>query len=137
MNDGRQDAARSRLSPFPAAGLAAALLVTVCGCAPDSVTNVQATGYNAYLNTIANDCNPLMLGDANVSEWIRNGGANDYNYAYFIDMTSKLYYGNVSPDAYRSGITGFFGPSTRNEASFACIFRNLPPRSMPNAPPRM
>jgi hypothetical protein len=112
-------------------GLAAA------GCAPDSVTNVQATGFNAYLNTIGTSCYPLMLGDANVSEWIRNGGANQFNYSYFLDMTSKLYYGNISPAAYRDGITGFLGPSSRNEASFACIFRNPPPRSMPNAPPGM
>ena len=76
----------------------------------------------------------LMLGDANVSEWIQNNGANNYNYSYFLDMTSKLYYGNISQGAYRDGITGFLGPSTRNDASFACIFRNLPSRSMPNAP---
>jgi len=111
--------------------------ISAAGCAPDSVTNTQATGYNAYLNTIATNCNPLMLGEANVSEWIQNGGANDNNYSYFLDMTSRLYYGTVTPAAYRDGITGFFGPSTRNEASFACIFRNLPPRSMPNAPPGM
>jgi len=109
--------------------------IAAAGCAPDSVTNVRATGYNAYLNTIATSCNPLMLGDANVSEWIQNGGANNNNYSYFLDVTSRLYYGNITPAAYREGITGFFGPSTRNEASFACIFRNLPPRSMPNAPP--
>ena len=114
-----------------------ALALVAGGCAPDSVTNVQATGYNAYLNTIATSCNPLMLGDANVSEWIRYGGANDFNYSYFLDMTSKLYYGNISADAYRSGITGFLGPGTGNEASFACIFRNLPPASTPNAAPTM
>ena len=127
---------------MPASSSAACVLLLVLGiagsgCAPDSVTNVQATGYNAYLNTIATNCNPLMLGDADVSEWIRYGGANDYNYSYFLDMTSRLYYGSISPGAYRDGVTGFFGPSTRNEASFACIFRNLPPRSMPNAPPGM
>ena len=138
MCDRRQRAARPRPSPpMSAAGLALALLVAAGGCAPDSVTNVQATGYNAYLNTIASSCNPLMLGDANVSEWLQNQGVNDPNYSYFLDLTSRLYYGNVSPAAYRDGITGFFGPSTRNEASFACIFRNLPPRSMPNAPPGM
>jgi len=110
-----------------------ALSIVAVGCAPDAMNNRQATGYNAFLNTIATSCNPLMLGDANVSEWIQNGGANNFNYSYFLDMTSKLYYGNISPAAYRDGITGFLGPSTRNEASFACIFRNLPQR--PSAPP--
>ncbi|HVN34448.1 MAG TPA: hypothetical protein VMU96_04225 [Casimicrobiaceae bacterium] len=127
----------SRRSPLRASALALAFLATASACAPDSVTNVQATGYNAFLNTIASSCSPLMIGDANVGEWIQNGGANDFNYSYFLDMTSKLYYGNISPAAYRDGVTGFLGPSSRNDASFACIFRNLPPRSMPNAPPGM
>ena len=127
----------ARLSPILAAALALAFIVAGSGCASDSVTNVQATGYNAFLNSIAANCNPLMIGDANVSEWIQNGGANNFNYSYFLDMTSKLYYGNISPAAYSEGVTGFLGPSARNEASFACIFRNLPPRSAPNAPPGM
>lgn len=114
----------------PNRGAACALVafaVIGAGCAPDSVTNVQATGFNAYLNTIGTSCYPLMIGDANVSEWIQNNGANQYNYSYFLDMTSKLYYGNISQAAYRDGITGFLGPSSRNDASFACIFRYLPP----------
>ncbi len=136
MPDRPQPATRPFASPI-SAGLALALLAAVSACAPDSVTNVQATGYNAYLNTIAANCNPLMIGDANVSEWIRYNGANNFNYSYFLDMTSRLYYGTVTPASYQESITGFLGPSARNEASFACIFRNLPPRSMPNAPPTM
>lgn len=128
MPDRPQTGACRRSSPSLAADLALAFAVAATGCAQDSVTNAQATGYNAFLNTIATSCNPLMLGDANVSEWIQNNGANNFNYSYFLDMTSKLYYGNISPAAYREGITGFLGPSSRNEASFACIFRNLPPR---------
>jgi len=118
----RNTSALSILLAIVAAGVAAT------GCAPEAWSNRQATGYNAFLNTIATSCNPLMLGDANVSEWIQNGGANNFNYSYFLDLTSKLYYGNIAPAAYRDGITGFLGPSTRNEASFACIFRNLPQR---------
>ena len=137
MHARHEHAGRPRPSPIAAVGLALTLLVAASACAPDSVTNVQATGYNAYLNTIAANCNPLMLGEANVSEWIQQGGANNNNYSYFLDMTSRLYNGNISPAAYRDGITGFLGPSTRNEASFACIFRNLPARQQLNAPPGM
>ena len=122
---------------YRAACVVVVLGIAAAGCAPDSVTNAQATGYNAYLNTIATSCNPLMLGDDNVSEWIQNNGTNNFNYSYFLDMTSKLYYGNISQAAYRDGIIAFLGPSTRNDASFARIFRNLPPRLMPNAPPGM
>ena len=59
-----------------AASILLALGIVGSGCAPDSVTNIQATGYNAYLNTIATSCNPLMLGENNVSEWLQNQGTN-------------------------------------------------------------
>lgn len=113
--------------------IALALCAAVAACAPDAMNNRQATGYNAYLNTLATRCDPLMIGIYNVGEWLTNQGSNDPNYSYFLDMTSRLYYGTVSPTAYRDGITGFFGSSTTNEASFACIFRNLPQRL--SAPP--
>jgi hypothetical protein len=119
-----------RVSHRATAWLACAVLAA---CAPDSMRNYQATGYNAYLNTIATACNPLMLGINNVSEWLQNQGSNDPNYAYFLDQTSRLYYGTISADMYRQSITGFFGPGSSNEGSFACMFRNLPGQR-PSAP---
>ena len=101
--------------------------VAAAGCAPDSWSNRQATGYNAFLNTIATSCNPLMLGDANVSEWIQNNGANNFNYSYFLDMTSKLYYGNITPAAYRE--TDRVPPSTSVTASSG----NTNPSSVPRS----
>ena len=100
--------------------------IAVAGCAPDALTNRDAPGFNAYLQTVATSCRPLMIGNSDVGEWLRNAGSSDPNYAYFLDMTSRLYYGTVARDAYRAGITGFLGPGTSNATSFACIFRNLP-----------
>lgn len=97
-------------------------------CAPDSVRHYQATGYNAYLNTLAAKCNPLMIGMSDVGSWLQNqgSGSTDANYSYFLDQTSRLYYGTISADAYQSSLTGFMGPGSSNAASFACIFGNLP-----------
>ena len=53
-------------------------------------------------------------------------GSTDPNYSYFLDMTSRLYYGTVSPDDYREGLTAFIGPGSTNAQSFACITGNLP-----------
>ena len=114
-----------------------ALSLVATGCAPDAMNNRQATGFNAYLNTLGANCKPLMLGIYNVGEWLNYEGSNDPNYSYFLDMTSRLYYGTISPGGYRDGITGFFGTSSANDASFARIFRNLPSRPQPNAPPGM
>ncbi len=108
-------------------GVALALLVaSLAACAPDSMSNRQATGFNGYLNTLAGSCRPLMIGSSDVGDWLLNRGSSDPNYSYFIDMTSRLYYGTVSTDAYRDGLTGFLGPGTTNAQAFACIFANLP-----------
>jgi hypothetical protein len=105
----------------------AALVVMATGCAPDSLNNRQATGFNGYLNTLAASCRPLIIGSSDVGDWLMNrGGSSDPNYPYFIDMTSRLYYGTVSKDAYRDGLNGFLGPGTTNAQAFACIFANLP-----------
>ena len=127
LRNGRARAACAAL----ALGLGLGLIVSAC--APDSTQNYKATGFNAYLNTIGTNCKPLMIGIYNVSEWLLYQGSNDPNYSYFLDQTSRLYYGTISPDLYQSSITGFFGPSSTNAGSFACIFRNLPAQR-PSAP---
>ena len=95
--------------------------------------NMQATGFNGYLDTIKSACNPLMLGSANVGEWLRQMAPSDPNYSYWLDMTSRLYYGRISPDSYRAGITGFMGVGSSDDSSYACMFRNLP-ADRPGAP---
>ncbi len=100
--------------------------IAAAGCAPDSVTNRQATGFNGYLDTLATSCRPLVIGPYDVGGWLTMRGSNDPNYPYFFDMTSKLYYGTVSQSEYREGLTGFLGPGSTNGQSFACIFANLP-----------
>lgn len=102
------------------------LAAALAGCAPDSVTNRQATGFNGYLDTLATNCRSLVIGGSDVGSWLMMRGSNDPNYPYFFDMTSKLYYGTVSPDVYREGLTGFLGPGSTNAQAFACIFSNLP-----------
>jgi hypothetical protein len=102
------------------------LVAIATGCAPDALNNRQATGFNGYLNTLAASCRPLVIGSSDVGEWLFNQGSTDPNYSYFLDMTSRLYYGTVSPDAYRDGLSSFLGPGTANSRAFACIFANLP-----------
>ena len=102
------------------------LAMAAAGCAPDSVSNRQATGFNGYLDTLATSCRPLLIGPYDVGSWLMMRGSNDPNYSYFFDMTSRLYYGTVSQADYRDGVTGFLGPGSTNAQSFACIFANLP-----------
>ena len=39
-----------------------ATIAALAACAPDAVTNREATGFNAYINQIASACKPLMVG---------------------------------------------------------------------------
>jgi hypothetical protein len=102
-------------------------------CAPDSVRSVQATGFNAYLKQLATACQPLLIGNADVGQWIRQNNMGDNDYSYFLDVTSKLYYNRLTPAGYRQAVEGFLGAGTPNNRSFECIFRTLPP-DRPNAP---
>jgi hypothetical protein len=98
----------------------------LAGCAPDTMNNIQATGYNAFLNRIATSCKPMMIGSRDMSEKILgNQSSDDSNYNYFLDLTSQLYYGKVSPDAYRSGVSGFLGGGADTNRSLDCILATL------------
>lgn len=100
--------------------------VALGACAPDAMNNVQATGYNAFLNTIATGCKPLLIGARDMSEKILgNQSSDDSNYNYFLDVTSQLYYGKVSAEAYRSGVSGFLGGGADTNRSIDCILATL------------
>jgi hypothetical protein len=113
--------------------VAATLAATLAGCAPDAVRSVEATGFNAYMKKLGQVCQPLLIGSADVGEWIRMNDMSVNNYNYFVDVTSKLYYNRLTQDGYRQAVVGFLGPGSSNERSFECIFRNLP-ADRPSAP---
>ena len=123
---------RRHIGPLEIA-VAATLATLISGCAPDSVRSVDATGFNGYMKKIGQVCQPLLIGDADVGEWIRMNDMSVNNYNYFVDVTSKLYYNRLSQASYRQAVVGFLGPGSSNDRSFDCIFRNLPP-DRPSAP---
>jgi hypothetical protein len=114
------------------------LAALTAACAPDALNNRSAPEFNAFLNRIAAACRPLLLGSQDMGYAIEHGAAlgND-NYSYFLDMTSRLYYGRIDADAYRSGITGFLGPGADTLRSLDCILGNLDANRPlpPGAPP--
>jgi hypothetical protein len=106
--------------------LAAAGACALAACAPDAVTNIRATGFNAFLNQIATSCKPLLIGSRDIGYAIQHESTgNDDKYNYFLDLTSQLYYGRTSPEAYRSGISGFLGGGSDTNRSLDCIMSNL------------
>ena len=95
----------------------------VSACAPDSWSNVKATGFNGFLKTIQVQCSPLLLGGQEMS-WALQTGAGDNNYVYFLDQTSKLYYQKVGPSGYAESLTAFFGAGY--DRAINCVIAKLP-----------
>ena len=100
-------------------------LAALGGCAPDAWNSRQSTGYNAFVNRIAQECAPLELGPYQMSQQIERNMMDD-NYIYFLDITSRLYYGHITVAAYRSAINGFFMGGATTDVALDCIISKLP-----------
>lgn len=102
---------------------AGAVVVTVAGCgqnliAPDSV--VEGAGAEAFLDRIDKQCGQLHLGVRTIN-YVLNFSDED---AYFIDITSKLYYGKISRSAYADDINGNY-VTGGNQPAIDCILSQL------------
>jgi hypothetical protein len=100
------------------AGLAGILTLLLFGCggnvmAPDAI--VEDPSADAFLTRVAKECGDKSVGN-NQLDWL----INESDDAYFVDATSKLYFGTVSPEQYRSDINGFY-PTGANDAALDCI----------------
>ncbi|MBB3015436.1 hypothetical protein FHX62_004121 [Cupriavidus alkaliphilus] len=114
-----------------AAAVSAAMLAA---CAPDSVRNLEARGFNAYLDSLQAACPNMVVGSSNISEWLRTSGSrDDDNYVYWLDQTSRLYYRRISPAQYRASVSAALGGKSDARA-LDCIVRNLP-ADRPTHPP--
>jgi len=112
-----------------------AIVAVLTGCAPDTVSNRYATGFNAYLNQIAVTCKPLMVGQYDMTYRLQNKGIYGDDFNYFFDATSQLYYQRKPPADYRSAINGFFGGGATTDRSIDCIIANLPADRPAAGPP--
>jgi len=104
--------------------VAATLAMAACASNP-----AQVAGYDAFLNKIAAECRPLIIGSDDIGQAIVfNGlGARPENYNNFLGRTSALYNGAIPAQVYRDSLTAFIGSGTNNQRSFDCIIAHLPP----------
>ncbi|MGO4328533.1 hypothetical protein AB4Z48_29560 [Cupriavidus sp. 2TAF22] len=116
------------LPAFARLAAACAALLSAA-CAPDAIDNIQARGFDAYLDGLRRECPNMMIGDNNVSEWLRtNGAQGGSDYVYWLDQTSRLYYQRITPAQYRDSVTGGLGQGKSDTRAVDCIVRNLPAR---------
>jgi hypothetical protein len=100
------------------------LVLTGTSCA----TKSAKSAYSTFLEQIAQECKPLIIGSDDYSQAIIfNGpGADPDNYNNFLSKTQALFNGGIPPDIYRSSLTAFIGGGTYNDRSFNCIMAHLP-----------
>ena len=105
--------------------VAALLALAAVSCASNSA---QESGFNAFLQKIASDCKPLIIGSDNIGQAIVfNGlGASPDNYNNFLGQTKALYNGSIPDTAYRNALNSFLGGGSSNDRSFDCIVAHLP-----------
>jgi hypothetical protein len=106
--------------------IAIALFAVVIGAS--AATPGPDAGYNAFLQKIAADCKPLVIGNDDFGQAIVfNGqGAEPGHYGTFLDRTKALYSGGMSAkefhDAYALGADG----GKFSDKSIQCIIAHVP-----------
>lgn len=102
--------------------LAAALLTLhACGggiMAPDAL--IEDPGAEAFLDRVGKNCGKLSIGNQQLS-YLLDDNNDD---TYFVDVSSKLYFGETTKSQYTDDINSFY-PTDANQPALNCIFTQL------------
>jgi hypothetical protein len=104
------------------AAIAAATLLAAC--APDEFK--PSPGFDGFLDRVGRECYPDTIGPILVRQWAQGLGPGGGSGAGFMDATSALYYGKMSPATYRASITTFTDNGTATNKGIDCIISKLP-----------
>lgn len=99
------------------------LLPLLASCAPEAFNNRAATGFNGFIDQVSRVCKPVQLGPYQLYNPLM-GGVGNNSYDFWLDQSSRLYYRQISPAAYRDSINAFFNGG--NDATIDCILGQLP-----------
>jgi hypothetical protein len=105
--------------------LAAIAAVTlVAACAPDEFK--PSPGFDGFLDLVGRECYPDTIGPILVRQWAQGLGPGGGSGAGFMDATSKLYYGKMTPFQYRQFIVAFSDNGAATNKGIDCIISKLP-----------
>lgn len=96
--------------------------MAMAGCGENAALSdrlVENKGAEAFLDRVAKNCGKLSVGNQPLNDLL---GMNSNT--YFIDESSKLYFGRVGRDAYSTDINAFY-PGGTNQPALDCIFEQL------------
>lgn len=93
------------------------------GCGENPVLSdrlIENKGAEVFLDRVAHNCGKLSVGNQPLN-YLLDENSDD---TYFIDESSKLYFGRVDRDAYSTDINAFY-PTGANQDALVCIFDQL------------
>lgn len=102
---------------------AVAATIALSGCAPDAVRN--SSPFDAWVNQLKTQCQFQRIGTAEVGQLL--GAYNQLPNDYFLDVTSRLYFGRVSPDQWTNTVTALSN-GRASDPGVQCILSRLPSR---------
>jgi hypothetical protein len=100
-------------------GLAAAL--TVAACAPDAVRRDR--DFEAWLGEVRSACRTDRIGLYTIDGLLGSTGSREGN--HFLNQTSRLYAGRITPEQWTSSVTSFVS-GRASDAGVRCVLDRLP-----------
>ena len=107
--------------------MALALAFPIAACAPDAWR--PDSPYEAFLSQVQNKCWNLDLGGQEINGLLSGGGASSSG-DYFIDLTSRMFNGQISVTNYVDTLTAFYNTKP-DSPGIRCILQQMPPAASP------
>ena len=105
-------------------------IAALAGCAPDAWN--ANSGYDGFLNQVEKACYYKPIGMENVGDIINSPG--NMNSVYFLDETSRLYFGKISRDNWTSAVTAF-SQGRPSDPGVQCVLDELEKAQAGRVPP--
>jgi hypothetical protein len=102
----------------------------LAACAPDAWK--PSPGYEGFLNQVQNACYYQRIGLVNVGDMLTNPGSTQAG--YFIDETSRLYFGKITRGNWTSAVTAFM-QGRSDDPGVRCVLEQLDKAQQSQAPP--
>lgn len=113
----------SRDTPFAPLPWALSLAAALAACAQDPAVSdrlVENKGAEGFLDRIEKNCGTLSLGHQQL-KYLLDESSDD---TYFIDESSKLYFGRVDKQTYATDLEAFY-PGGVSQSVLECIYAQL------------
>ena len=110
--------------------LAALLPFGMSACAPDAWR--PDSPYEAFLDQVQQKCWNLDIGSQEINSLLSGSGANSSG-DYFIDLTSRMFNGQISVDNYVDTLTAFYNTKP-DSPGIRCVLAQMPENPQRLAP---